>query len=386
MPVYHETNKKKQTKDGRSYYYKCYYTDKFGNRKQKVSKMFKLRKEAEQDERNFLQANITRNANNIEYTKNPSFEQVYNEWKFYKLKSLKCTTSYGLEKNLDKHIYNFFKEYKNIHSITLNVISMWLKYLESTKKKKKYLNVMIGYFKEFLSYASDNYDYDKKINSKIIKFRDDEVDDKIREAEWNFWTYDEFCTFIKTVDDKLYYTIFNFLYFTGLRLGEMIALTWDKLDFNKKTIYIDSNFTNKLGDGKQHIVKPKTKKSIDFVDLDDNTIELLKEHRKKEEKIYNFNEKMFIFGNVTPIAPTTFSRKLEKYIKKSNVKRITPHGFRHSCASLLINLGCDSRDVAKRLRDTVETVENTYYHMFPDKKSITVNAINNLIKNKNMKK
>lgn len=63
--------------------------------------------------------------------------------------------------------------------------------------------------------------------------------------------------------------------------------------------------------------------------------------------------------------------------------KISPHGFRHSHASLLFHLGCDSHDVANRLGDTVRVVENTYYHMFPSKKSNTVKVLNNLNMQKN---
>lgn len=57
---------------------------------------------------------------------------------------------------------------------------------------------------------------------------------------------------------------------------------------------------------------------------------------------------------------------------------ITPHGFRHSHTSLLINIGLDFKDVAERLGDTIRMVQTTYYHMFPEKKSLTVKALNNL--------
>ena len=62
----------------------------------------------------------------------------------------------------------------------------------------------------------------------------------------------------------------------------------------------------------------------------------------------------------------------------AGVKRITPHGFRHSHVSLLINLGCDSREVANRVGDTIQVIENTYYHMFPQKKNHTVSVLNNI--------
>ena len=89
---------------------------------------------------------------------------------------------------------------------------------------------------------------------------------------------------------------------------------------------------------------------------------------------------MFVFGNVNYVTPTTLRRKLKQYIEIAKIKKITPHGFRHSHVSLLIDLGCDSRDVAERIGDTVQVVEKTYYHMFPKKKSITVNKLNKLKK------
>lgn len=298
----------------------------------------------------------------------------------FKSRVVKPTTYYGLKKKLDKNILEFFKKYK-LNAIKLNVIVEWMSWLDKKGTTKKHQNLIIGYLKEILTYAKDNYEFESKVITKIQKYRIDEVEDKKIVAEWNFWTFEEFNKFIGYVDDPLYKLIFTFLYYTGLRLGEMIALTWNDLDFNRKTVNINKSFTNKLGDGQQHILSPKTKNSIRIIDLDNDLIILLKQHYKEEKNIYHFNKNMFLFGNVTPITPTTFSRRLDKYITLANVKKITPHGFRHSHVSLLIDLGCDSRDVAKRVGDTVQIVESTYYHMFPNKKSNTVNALNNLNKN-----
>ena len=149
-----------------------------------------------------------------------------------------------------------------------------------------------------------------------------------------------------TVDNKLYFTTFNFMYFTGLRIGEMIALTWKDIVLNKKTLNINKNYTNKLGTNSHKIVDPKTKNSIRIIDLDDDIVDLLKKHYDNEKQIYGFNNNMSVFGNVRYITPTTFARYLTYYIKKSGVKKITPHGFRHSHVSLLFYLGCDSRDIA----------------------------------------
>ena len=376
MAVIQEKNKKKWTKDGRSWYFDTYYLDIYGNKKEKKSKYYRLRKEAEAAERDFL-----RNCNNNTEENDPSFESVYLEWFEFKKKSLKSTSAYRLKSSLNKNILLFFKKYK-LHSVKINIINNWLNYL-SNVGKLEYKNKIIGYLKEMLNYARIYYDFDEKIINKIQPYKIEISYQKQKNSEWNFLTYDEFEKFISIVDDKLYYLIFYFLYFTGVRSGEMIALTWNDINFQNKTLTINKSFTNKVENKVFDIIDPKTKNSIRTIDLDDDLLELLLEHYANEKKIYNFNKSMFIFGNVKYISPTTLGRKLKKKKKKAGIKKITIHGFRHSHASLLIDLGCNSRKVADRLGDTVQMIESTYYHMFPHQKSATINALNNFKNKKN---
>lgn len=376
MPVYQEKNKNKWTKDGRSWYFKCYYTDMYGNRKQKVSKMFKTKSEAKENENEFL-VNIKKQD---ETDHNISFENVFNEWLMKKKSQVKSTTYYGIKKNTIKHILSYFKNFK-LHSIKTNSLLLWKKELEKNKFTISYQNTIIGYFTEILEYAKNNYEFDSKIISKLHKDKIEIVKNIKETVEQNYWTYEEFNKFISCVDEELYKIMFIFLYYTGLRLGEMIALNWNDIDFKNKTIRINKTYADRIEGGNYIITSPKTTNSIRIVELDDNLLNILKKHYESEKQIYNFNNNVFIFGNFVHIAPTTFRNHLNKYIKKANVKKISPHGFRHSHVSLLINLGCDSRDVADRVGDTIEVVETTYYHMFPNKKAKTV-ALLNKINNK----
>lgn len=393
MPVYQKKkrvidkngNKKEivvKTADGRSWIFRTYYTDMYGNRKQKKSEAYLTQREAKEAERDFL----TTIQYQSEYTnviqKNISFEILYLEWFTFKKKSIKSTSAYRLRKTLDKNIFTFFKSYK-LNAIKMNIINQWLEFLNNSGNSLECQNKIICYLKEILNYAKLYYDFDEKIISRIQTYRIETSARKERSSEWNFWTYEEFEKFINAVDDDFYYLIFNFLYFTGLRIGEMIALTWKQVDLEKRIIKVRNNFTNKIEEQPYAILDPKTKNSIRDVDLDDKLFNLLEKHYTNEQKLYGFNDEMFVFGNIKYVSPTTFSNHLKKYIKLASVKRITPHGFRHSHVSLLIHLGCDCRDVAARIGDTVEMVEKTYYHMFPQKKSSTINALNNF---KNTKK
>lgn len=374
MPVYREKNKKKWTKDGRSYYFKCYYNDIYGKRKQYKSKLYKFSGEAKEAEREFTRK--TKICDIVDT--NINFIDVYQEWLIYKQSQVKSTTFYSVVKRSEYHIVPFFKNYK-LYSIKINVINAWKDYISTLSISIGHKNTLIRTLKEILIYARDNYEYDSKIVSKLQLYKSEAII-ATTDAESNFWTYDEFKKFIQTVDNPLYYIIFSFLYYTGLRSGEMIALTWKDIDFSKKQIRVNKTYTDKVLKGTNRITTPKTNNSIRYVDIDDNLLYLLKEHKQKEKNIYNFNENMFVFGNANHISSTSLKRYLYKYIKIAKVKKITPHGFRHSHVSLLINLGCDSRDVAERVGDTIQMVEKTYYHMFPAKKKNTVNLLNNLKK------
>lgn len=375
MAVYEEKDKKKHTKDGRKWYYRVYYTDMYGNRKQKESKLYKTKLEAKEAESEFLIKIKT----NDETDLNISFETVFLEWLCYKKQFVKYSTFYKIESDMKKNVFPTFKNFK-LHSIKTNNLLFW----KEKKKKEKNLspvslNKTIGHFQELLEYARINYDFDIKISSKLQKDKISKHSNKINEAEWNYWTYEEFKKFIEIVDNDFDKLMYNFLYFTGLRLCEMLALSWKNVNLEKKSIKIIDNLTRSENGGCE-ITDPKTNNSIRIVDLDDNLFKMLKEHYEKEKQIYKFNNSMFVFGNVSYIPVTTFRRHFNEYLKNNEIKKITPHGFRHSHVSLLINLGCDSREVAERVGDTVQMIEKTYYHMFPEKKSNAVNILNNLKK------
>ena len=171
-----------------------------------------------------------------------------------------------------------------------------------------------------------NYKFDIKVVNCLQKYRID-TPLKKRESEYNFWTYEEFNRFIEVVNNDFDKLIFTFLYYTGLRIGEFSALNWNDINLKNKTLSINKSLSKDISGKPYTIVSPKTKKSIRVIDLDDNLIKMLKEHYNKEKNVYGFNKEMFIFGNVKYTNKKYVSSHIEKYLKKANVKRITPHGL-----------------------------------------------------------
>ena len=129
------------------------------------------------------------------------------------------------------------------------------------------------------------------------------------------------------------------------------------------------------------MITSKTKSSRRTVPLPDVFVKDLLKLKKECHKYYGFNDKWFVFGDISPLHPDVLRRRKNDNSKKAGVKQIIIHDFIHSCASLLINNGDNITLVAKYLGHTkVDETLNTYQHMFKNKLDDIVNLINELNK------
>lgn len=184
----------------------------------------------------------------------------------------------------------------------------------------------------------------------------------------NYWEFNEFKEFINVVDELLYKAFFFTLYYSGARKGELLALTWNDVDFNNCSIDINKTEYNR------QITKPKTKASNRVILLPDFVIDLLLKLKTDAEKAAPVKNDYVVFGEIyNSISTTTLDRKYASYIQKSKVKKILLHEFRHSHASYLINKGVSPLVVAQRLgHSDVATTLNTYSHLYPSKQTEAV--------------
>lgn len=375
MAVYQRKDKNgkviKDTK-GNSWYYRCYFTDRYGNRKQTKSRLYPTKGIASDEEHEFLRSIKTTDTIDL----NINFKYVCDEWLNFKRNKIKITTYYGVEKTTKKYIYKYFYNFK-LHDIKIHNLQEWKNTLIKSNLSISRTNLIISYLKEILTYSNVYYDFDTKIANYLVKIRDDSPikNDSLKD---NYWTYEEYNRFITNVDDNYYSLIFKFLYYTGVRLGELRALNWNDIDFIKKTLSITKSMSKDSFQKGSIIVSPKTKNSIRTLDLSNNLINELLAYKEEQKKIYGFNNNWYVFGGFQYLGITTLRNKLNQYIKIANVKKITIHGFRHSHVSLLIDIGCDFKDVAERIGDTIKMVQETYYHMFPERKKIIIERLNNL--------
>ncbi|MGL2489866.1 site-specific integrase [Helicobacter pylori] len=144
-------------------------------------------------------------------------------------------------------------------------------------------------------------------------------------------------------------------FFTGMRTGEQLALLWDDINFNQKTITINKSL-NELG----QITSPKNKPSVREIDLLEPVEKILKELKES-----NPENKKFVFIDM-PKRSSIFQRHFKKLLKALNLKDRKLYTTRHTFASLMLSQGEEAMWVSKTLgHKDLNTTYKTYSHYIP---------------------
>jgi len=179
--------------------------------------------------------------------------------------------------------------------------------------------------------------------------------------EMLFWTKDEYMKFADAMMDKpVSYYAFEVLYWCGIRLGELLALTSSDFDLEKETVSINKSY-QRIG-GEDIITDPKTDKSNRVVKMPDFLAEEIGEYLNI---LYSVNPDARIF----PISKSYLHHEMDRGSKESGVKRIRVHDLRHSHVSLLIEMGFSAVAIADRMGHESIDITYRYAHLFPSRQA-----------------
>ncbi|MED4990107.1 site-specific integrase [Parageobacillus toebii] len=167
----------------------------------------------------------------------------------------------------------------------------------------------------------------------------------------------------KTFEFDEYMSVFILLR-TGLRKGELLALTWDDIDFDNKLMTINKN-RNHLG-----TFPPKTKKSNRVISMDNKLTKELKRFQLWQAKNklqfgrYQFNNYVLVDRYGVPYHEWKINAILENMAEKANLSPISPHALRHTHAVMLLESGVDIKTVSDRLGHTkINMTADVYLHV-----------------------
>jgi len=284
---------------------------------------------------------------------------------------LKESTIISKHYMVDVKILPFFGKMP-INEITPKDIRKWQNKLTSYRDEKgkpysqTYLKTINNQLTAMFNYAVKYYDLRENPCTKAGSMG------KSNAEEMQFWTKAEFERFIPAVSDKpASYTAFMTLYYTGMRVGELCALTPADVDLEKATITINKTFQRIRG--RDVIGTPKTPKSNRIVTIPKTLVECLKDYMARCYEIQP-NDRLF------PYTKSFLNHEMIRGCKKSGVKRIRVHDIRHSHASLLIEMGCQPLLIADRLgHEKIQTTLNTYSHLYPNKQTEVAAQLENVI-------
>ncbi|MEK3976092.1 site-specific integrase [Psychrobacillus sp. FSL K6-1267] len=346
MPVYKD-------KERNTWYFKVRYQDMYGRNKQKMQRGFEKRKDAIQAETDFLY-NI-KNA----FTDAITFDELFDhniKSKKYKDKTIRRRTN-----EYNKHIKPFFGHMK-VKDMNTHHVMDFKTYLEGNFNSLNTARTVFSNFKILINHAVKYYGL--RVDPSIMV----EPIARVRPSI-NFIRREEFEERVVCVDIHHYKELTRLLFYTGLRIGEGMALTWNDIKIDENMLHVNKTFDI----SKRIMTSPKTQGSVGYVPFPPFITEMLQEIKKESAvKYYGFNDEYYVFGGATPYHYSHYYKKFKEIFPELRI-----HDLRHSYATYLINKGVDIYLVKELMRhDDIKQTANTYGHLYTERKQEAMSVFN----------
>ena len=348
MPVYKDEKRN-------TWFCKCNYKDWLGESKSKMKRGFATKKDAQQWERDFLQKQSA--SMDMKFA---SFVEVYFEDKAPRLKERSIMTKRTL---FETKIIPYFGE-KQMNEITAVDIIKWQNALLNQDYKPTYLRMIQNQMTALFNHAEKFYDLKDNPCKKVDKMG------RSNAKELNFWTKDEYEQFIQgfSSDEEMYRIIFQMLFWLGCRVGELLALTSQDIDFENGTVNISKTYYRR--NQTDYITPPKTESSNRQITIPKFLAEEMKDYVDRQ---YGLTPEDRIF----PITDRAIQKKMKQKTEQAKLKPIRVHDLRHSHIALLIEKGMQPLVIAQRVgHDSVNTTMNIYGHLYPNKQKQVADLLN----------
>jgi integrase len=339
-------------KEGKNWKVQVYYKDWQGNRKRKQKRGFRTKGEAREWERDFLQQQSQ--GVDIEFG---NFLEIYYKDMDVRLRE---NTMYTKRYIIDLKIKPYFEK-KILSEITVADVRAWQNELLTYKDKKgkgyspTYLKTVNCQLTAIFNYAMRYYNLQDNPCRKAGSIGKSKGEPK------DFWMQEEFNAFLETVSDKPETKMaFLLLYWTGMRIGELLALTPADFDFTTHTLRINKSYQRL--NREDVITTPKTFKSNRFIKMPQFICDEMQDYM---EMLYGLKEDERIFT----ISKSYLHHEMNRGSKVSGVKRIRVHDLRHSHVSLLINMGFTVLAIADRMGHESIDITYRYAHLFPSEQT-----------------
>ena len=350
MPVYKD-------KERGTWYASFYYTDWEGHRKLKKKRGFERQKDAKAYEEEFLR----KQGRGCDM----SFGSMTEIYLADMGPRLKLNTLRHKEYLIQKRVLPFFKDLP-MNEITPAHVRRWQSQLLADGVAPTYARTINNQLSAIFNYACKYYGLGvnpARLAGTVGKKHADEM---------SFWTVEQFNEVIPHVTRRPARTALSVLFWTGLRLGELLALTPQDIDLEARTLTVNRSWQS-IG-GEEVVTEPKTPRSRRVIPLPEKLCDELRDYIAALYEPQP-NDRLF------PYTKNYFHTQMQKACDASGIEKIRLHDLRHSHAALLIKLGTPILLVSERLgHESVETTLRTYGHLYPSASAEAVQKLDDLMR------
>ena len=331
-------------KDTKKWTAQWFETTAKGEKKKRRKRGFVIKRDALEYERQKKLNSIKSMDMKLNEFKEVYFEDKQNELKERTIKNKK----YMMKQHSAPYFGNCM-----MSEITASQIIQWQNEMQTKGFSESYLRMIQNQLTSLFTHAIRIYDLSVNPWKKVKRMGNSDS------RSLTFWTTDEYAKFIQTMErGTRYYLIFEILFWTGCRIGELLALTPKDIEFDKNQIIITKTYyrTNK----QDFITEPKTKQSVRIIEIPEF---LKKEIKEFIDGHYGMPENERLF----PIVQEAVQHKMKYQIEKAGVKKIRVHDLRHSHVAYLIHKGIEPILIKERVgHKDIRITLNTYGHLYPN--------------------
>ena len=347
----------RKEKNKNTWYVQTSFVNYMGERKRTTKRGFRTKRTALEWEEEFKRSNSG--------CKDMTLNSLYERYKEDNATKIRITTWDNKNNIVETKILPFLGNRK-INEITPSDIRAWQNQIMAMKKKNgkpyapSYLRTINNQLNALFHHAKRFYGL-RDVPTEVAGSMGST---KCEEKE--FWTFEEYSKFLKEVANKpeSYYG-FELLYWCGLRIGELLALTPADFNFDNNTFEVCKSYSV-TSEGP--VIGP-TKTDNDRTVLMPEFI--AREIRMFIDSFYEIGDNDRIFSR----SDTFYRHELERGSKAAGVKILSPHELRHSHITNLMSMGFNAVEIGNRVGQESEKITYNYAHSMPANQKKMINTL-----------
>lgn len=354
----------KKLKNGKYRYFEKYFDENQDKWRQVTVTLNSKSRVAQAEAKNRLAMKIETQLEQQIYQEIPTIQEVYDDWRKIRDEELKASSIHTEKGSFQRFLRKFGK--RKVDSVKGSEIQKFILDLNLSPKTRV---LRRSYYTMLFSYAQKvGYIEDNPMSQVVLPKVRTTVDD-VKKKQCNFLDRTEMRTILDYgYSISQYYrqtSLFEFMFFTGLRIGELLALRWEDIDFEEMTLTVNHtlNLHGYVAEARQ-LLSPKTAHSYRTLSLNQRCMEILSVFQTEcyDEEFIFVSEKGHIYGRDE--LSVIFKRICSEQLGDDNMKRYHLHMLRHSHISLLVEMNIPVKAIMERVGHSSEKmILQVYSHV-----------------------